>query len=531
MRILVVSEAHWLNTGYAIYYRNICEALHEAGHEVFELASYGNANLQDHVKTANKCPWTVYLNIPKADNTEEWRLYNESKTKRLDTDFGSWNFENIVLQCWPDVVIAIRDHWYDKFIMDSPLAKYYTTVLSPTCDSKPQRYDWIDTFQKVDILTFYTQWSQDWIKTQCNTKNIVDHIAPAPNSLFKPLDKLKCREKLGISHRHKILSTVMRNQPRKQYPALFEAFSRLKDKSTVLYCHTHFEDRGWDIPKLILQNGIADRVYFTYKCTECFDISADIFKINNVCEKCNSVKEVCSVQDGASIEELNIVYNCADLYVQWANSEGFGIPLVEAAAAGIKTITVDYSAPEDIVTKTESFAITPLSLNRELGTLCNRAVPDNNALVDLLDNEESWIYNREDVTTKLKSNYNWEKTGREWVALVESVTPKEKWAESPTLIAPPSFDRIKDLPIFEFVKSCILDVYQEEDMLGTIVHCEALDHLENGSFIPENKTTGVKENTQKSVTKEMVYGKFYNLLEHKVRWERKKNELLCHRSS
>lgn len=917
MRILVVSEFHHLPTGYATYYKNICEALHNAGHKVFELASYGNENLPEHIKAAKKCPWDVYLNIPDVRSPKS-QEYLRAKESRFDTEFGSWNFENTVLDCWPDVVIAIRDHWYDKFIMESPLAKYYRVVLSPTVDSRPQKGDWLDTFQKVDALTFYNEWSKDWMVEQYNGKNIVDYISPGPDLEYKPLDKEKSRKSLGLPLKNKILLTVMRNQGRKQYPYLFEAFSKLKDKTTLLYCHTHFQDRGWDLPKLALQYGISDRLYFTYKCTECLDISADILKSNNKCLKCNGQKDICSVQDGVTTKELNLVYNSADLYVQWANclppgeqvllktgwtnienvksgdialtnknnwkevidiseklsdgelikfkirsclgeltvssghplfvinkdcglslgkrslkeaignklrqnkfsissrpvkakdvavgdfiaypidkteieydtidltslipssykinedafnsrcnkinfpikinvdnnfikwvglyvadgctqkiknkgpsqvficanskekrnidlsklvlsklgnvkvskyknrnavnisicnkvfgqymlnnckkherkklpdwvmtlpvekqklvmqglfmgdgcyfasknisiyhtiskvlaeqieqlcrriginyncnlktkkgnrkpqyrfeirgnisagdfctkrtstcnfihndyyyyqiksiekipytglvynievkddnsyvskigavknSEGLGVPQIEAAATGLKLITVNFSAPEDVAKKTISFAIDPLSLQREMGTLCNRAIPDNEALIKLLDDESSWVYNKEEVVAKLKENYDWAKTGEKWVSLVESMIPKNCWGKTPTLVTPPSFDQLKDLPIFEFVKACILNVAQEKDMLGSFAHGEALEHLDIGFFIPEDKKTGHKSNTQKQVTKEMVYKKFLNILENKIQWERKKNTLLPQKSS
>lgn len=525
LNVLVVSEFHHLLTGYATYYKNICQALHNAGHKVSELASYGNENIPEHITAGEKCEWDVYLNIPHM-SSKKWPEYLKAKESKFDTEFGSWDFENIVLDCWPDVVIAIRDHWYDKFIIDSPLSKYYRVVLSPTIDSMPQRADWLDTFQKVDALTFYTKWSEDWAKEQYNGENIVSHIPPGPNPEYHKIDQKLARRKLGINPDGKILLTVMRNQGRKQYPYLLEALSKLKDKTVKLYCHTHFQDRGWDLPKLLLQYGISDRVYFTYKCKSCYDISADILKSNNKCNKCGAEKEICSVQNGASNEELNFVYNSADLYVQWSSNEGFGIPIIEAAATGLKVILVDYSAPEDIKNKTESIAIQPLSLQRNMGMLTYQAIPHNDLLIDALNYEDTWVYNKDDVISKLKENYDWGKTGQKWVELVESQIPKNCWEKSPDLLIPPQFEQIKHLPIFEFVKVCILNVAQDESLLGSYSHCEVLEHLENGFFIPENKKTGDKSNAQKTVTKEMIYGKFLQILENRIKWEKRKNALL-----
>ena len=41
--------------------------------------------------------------------------------------------------------------------------------------------------------------------------------------------------------------------------------------------------------------------------------------------------------------------NTFDLYVQYANSEGFGLPQVEAAGCGIPVASVDYSAMSSVV--------------------------------------------------------------------------------------------------------------------------------------------------------------------------------------
>ena len=92
MKILVVSEYHILATGYATYYKNICQALHNAGHQVVELASYGDSNKPDHIKAATEAPWNVYLNIPPASDREVWSNYQHCKKHKHATEFGSWNF-------------------------------------------------------------------------------------------------------------------------------------------------------------------------------------------------------------------------------------------------------------------------------------------------------------------------------------------------------------------------------------------------------------------------------------------------------
>lgn len=527
MKILVVSEFHILNTGYATYYKNICQALHNAGHEVVELASYGDSNKPDHVKAATEAPWNVYLNIPPVSDRGTWANYQHAKKTKFATEFGSWNFDSIVLAEKPDVVLAIRDHWYDKFIIDSPLSRYYVSILSPTIDAMPQRAEWIDTFKFADVITAYNQWSEDWIRKQTGLKNIVKHIPPAPNDIYKPMNKDKARTTLGIKKDAKILLTVMRNQIRKRYPELFDAISKINDPNIYLYCHCHHMDHGWDLASLALQYGVGHKVLFSFKCNHCYKISTKLFNTNAKCERCGGPQEICSIDNGATNDDLNTIYNAADLYVQWHNSEGFGIPTIEAASAGLKVITVTYSAQEDVAGKIDSFPIPPKLLEREIGNLCYRAIPDNDKLIELLNDPNTWQeYDREKVSKFCRENYNWENTGKAWVKLIENITPKNNWEDSPVLKSPPSFERLKNLNNYDFVMSCILDVLQDPRYVGSYVHSKTLDELETGISVPDDSATGKKQNIFLKVTKEMVYQRFFQMLEEKVLWERRKNQTL-----
>lgn len=526
MRILVVSEFHILNTGYAAYYKNICQALHDAGHQVYELASYGNENLPEHVRAAESCPWYVYLNIPHQKSTN-WALYKGAKKHRKDVEYGSWNFENTVLDCLPDVVLAIRDPWYDKFIVESTLSKYYSTILCPTVDSRPLKPDWISIYSKVDRLTSYTAWAEDWLKTQYGGANIVPHINAGIKPELKPLDKRYVRKHFGLNPNDKIVLTVMRNQGRKKFPELFEVVDQLKDKSIKLHCHTHFEDRGWDLVKLALQSNVLDRILFTYKCTECFDFSIDNFNKNKVCKKCNSRAKICSVDDGISNNELNYIYNNCDLYVQWHSNEGLGFPPIEAAAVGKRVITVNFSAQEDVVNKIGGIPVDPLTLQREIYSLRFMAIPDNTKLVELLDNPSVWEYDGQEIAKLTRSNYDWDKCGKEWVKLVESIKPKNIWNMKTPIVKPPTYESLEKLDNFDFIKACILLVGQCPEMIGTFEHAEYLDMLDSGYTLPVvNEQTGQKAQSHKVINKQEIYKKFISMLNRKIAWEEEKNRVL-----
>ena len=183
----------------------------------------------------------------------------------------------------------------------------------------------------------------------------------------------------------------MRNQRRKLYPDLFKSFKLLLDKvddpeNYFLYCHTSYPDMGWDIPELLNEHGLADKVYFTYVCQHERKPYAAKFagvpSYSPFTKKNTGVFP--SVQLGLSYEELAQVMNCFDLYVQYANSEGFGLPQVEAAAVGVPVASVNYSAMETVIEKLEGIKLDPIGYYKELETGCERAVPNNELTANLM---------------------------------------------------------------------------------------------------------------------------------------------------
>jgi glycosyltransferase involved in cell wall biosynthesis len=521
MKVLLTSEFTGLKTtGYSLYYLNLATALHKAGHKVIELASYGDENIHEHVEYAKNCAWSVYLNIPNNNDENNKKLYEERDNETHDSKFGSWQYERVCLSELPDVVISLRDYWYDKFIIDSPLSKYMNVILSPTCDARPQKSSWLDGFSKTTVLSSYNEWAENWLKTQYGGKNIIGAISPGVSPAYYPLDKNACKAKLDLPKNKRVLLTVMRNQGRKRFPELFEGFANFNDPNTILYCHTHHQDRGWELVTLATQCGILDRVYFTYKCKNCSDVKASIFNVSKKCNKCGAEMAISSVHDGVETEQMNTIYNSCDLYVQYANSEGLGYPQIEAAACGKRVLAINYSAMEDIIPKIGAIPLNYLTLETELTTGCKRAIPDTAHLVSVLKDNSIWDYNIAEIIEKTQKNYNWENTGKEWVNLVESLSPKNTWAEQFAYKQPLEFAQLKNLNNVDFVKNCFIHVARRPDLLGTYMHAEILNHLEVGSFIPEDKFTFVKSNFMIPIKKDAVYNRLRRMYETEMSWEK-----------
>jgi len=424
-KILFLTEATYLNTGYATYAKEILDRLYDSNkYEIAEFSVYG---AEDHPQR-KEIRWKNYPNMPNKKNPKELEAYNSSP----ENQFGAWKFESVCLDFKADVVLSIRDYWMDSFVYKSPYRRLFKWVYMPTVDAYPQNKEWLHVFGSADALITYSRWALESLKSQmADNTNFFKEAPPSASERFKPVNKEEHKQNLGIDPSVNIIGTVMRNQRRKLYPALFEAFGKFLKKTnnrdTYLYCHTSYPDNGWDLGTLLHENEISSRVLFSYLCKKCNNL--EICKFHDACKQCNNCGNFSSlpvsVNNGVSSEVLAQIYNLFDLYVQCASSEGFGLPQVEAAACGIPIATVNYSAMSDIVSKLGADKI-QYTLYKELETGCDRAVVDPDALAHYFEeffSQPIEVIKRKGFETRkrFEENYKWDESAQVWMDAIDSL--------------------------------------------------------------------------------------------------------------
>lgn len=482
-RILFCSEATFLNTGYATYTREILEYLNKTGkYELAELASYGR--IED--PRSMQLPWKYYGAAPSENATQEQIKKYQSRPSYA---FGEFSFHEACLDFKPDIVCDIRDFWMLEFEDRSPYRKFYNWCIMPTVDAEPQAEQWMSVYKTADACLSYSDWSGDLLKRQsCGKINYIGSAPPSAHKAYTEIrDKEKCRNDLQMPIGKKIIGTVMRNQRRKLYPDLFVAFGKLLEKVNnpdeyILFCHTGYPDAGWDIPQLLLENKIANNVMFTYICNETNKPFASKFSGPNT--RSPFTGNVCgvmpNVHKGLSYESLATIISSFDLYVQYANSEGFGLPQVEAAACGIPVASVDYSAMESVIRQLEGIPLKVKTMYKEMETGCMRAVPDNDfAAQAFFDFFQKPFFERKKLGFKTKQNFmqhfQWDKSGSVWEKHFDSVEikPEEKtWMSKPDIQQParkPS-DTSRFQTYDEVVKFLICDVLVRPELLNSFLH-------------------------------------------------------------
>ena len=445
-KILFVSEASWLSTGYSVYTKEVLSRLNQIDEfEVAELACYtdsANPNIQ-------KTPWKVYANKPLPNDP-----YLETYKKNTVAQFGELTFNSVLLDFMPDIVMDIRDWWMLEFEQRCPFREMFHWAIMPTVDASPQNPQWINTYNSADSVFAYSEFGRDTMLSQCDSLKFVDVASPSASQSFTPVpDKRQHKESMGIGADSIIVGTVMRNQKRKLYPDLLQSFRSFLDKSkrdnVFLYLHTYSPDVGWELPQLIHDNGLTNRVLMTYKCKTCKNINVDFFQNSiQVCNKCRGfTNQLVGISNPIEEIELSKIYNLFDIYVQYANSEGFGMPQLEAVNCGLPVISTYYSAMQSVIDNIGGIGIKPLSYYKECETGCDRAVPDNEkfvseleSLVQSQDADPNYLSKLgEEMRQKSLSYYTWDDTAAKWAAHfkeIELKDPSETWLSASKIRIP-----------------------------------------------------------------------------------------------
>lgn len=552
-RILFCSEATFLNTGYATYTREILNYLHSTGkYELAEMSSYGQRN----DPRAATIPWKYYGVVPNQEfepkaTEEEMNAYNSSGSHQ----FGEWIFEHVCLDFMPDIVCDIRDFWMLEFVERSPYRPFFKWALMPTVDARPQARQWVATYSTADACFTYSDWAGGILQDQSGGKiNYLGSAPPSAHPAYKPVqDKAAHKQKFGIDPNTKIIGTVMRNQRRKLYPDLFQAFRKFldmsEDKNVMLYCHTSYPDLGWDLPELILEHDLSSNVLFTYICPETKKPFPSLFK-GAVIQSPYTGKwgsTLSNVKNGASYEDLAAIQNLFDLYTQYANCEGFGLPYVEAAACGVPVCGTDYSAMESEIRKLEGYPIKPAALYKELETGCLRAVPDNDAAANYFleffsksDEERAAIGNR--TRELFEKHFQWHMSGGQWEKYFDSIEipPVETtWGSAPRIHQPA--DKPDPMPqnvgANDLAKWLIVNVLGDPSKLNSWFEARLTRDLmyksstssTGGMYFNESSAAFDGMNVRNPFSFDDAYGNLRGQCDKRNAWEQKRVEVMQQR--
>jgi len=449
-RILLLNEASMFNSGLGKYGKNLLFKLKERGYHVAELgfgAGVNPPNDQD-------IPWRTYYN-EVLDSDPRKATYNQDPDNR----FGKWRFEKTLLDFKPDYVLSILDPWNTMFIPKSPLRKYFKYIFMPTFDSFPIKEEWMSSLNNADKILTYSLWATK----HCNVPIYgTPKYGVNPREFFPVSNKQLHKARFNIPKDKFVIGSIMKNQPRKKIADLFEMFKMVLDKkpNALLYLHTEWPGKNpWNIPKLLLEHEIQNNVMLTYYCVNCEKFYPSIYQGDCApCKHCyRNAAYIKSSAYSISDTSFNDIYNLFDVYVQYSNSEGAGMPVAEAAYCGLPTFVVDSTAMEDYKFTIDSIPLPILEDSWDMHQDAYRALVDNKKSAEIiLSHMDAELETLEKIgaasRAKAIEEYNWEKVADIWQQAIEDTPIKNDWKKPVDYITTKLAPNSSELDIVFFIK-------------------------------------------------------------------------------
>lgn len=300
MKILWISDAVNLSTGYGTQGLLILKGLQSLGHDVSTLGWGADVELK-------------YEGIPI------YPLYskNFSNTMLILNRYYAYD---------PDIILTYGDiHMVQQMIVDIGDIQFkdkWIHWLPVDGDPFPEKQ--ANLYKELRHVVMTSQFGVDVFK---------DHLTSAPRMIYNAIDpeeffpndkKEIIKKAKGLENKFVVLF-VGQNQGRKKIPLLLEGFRKFSDnkEDVVLVMHTQPlpltpTHQGWDIVSLINDK----------------KLSHDKVKIST------------SV---VAVQKMNQLYNCADIFVSASGGEGFGLPFAEAMMAGLPILVPDFTTGPEFV--------------------------------------------------------------------------------------------------------------------------------------------------------------------------------------
>jgi len=323
-------------------------------------------------------------------------IYNGYKVARGNKDFSTSAYE-VKLHVEsekPDALLALNEPWGISAFQDIKFGEtklvYYVPIDGYPCDKNVLALNPI-----IDMCVPITEFG----KKVLTSAGIVcaDPIPHSYDPTFyhkvSPKERTALRIEYDLEDKF-VVGFVGRLQERKNIMALMVAFSKFIADKDDAYLFLNME----------LDMTYAD--FDPVKLAKCLGIDGRIMIQN---------KKVTEQQMGE-------IYNCFDVYINTACSEGFDIPIMEAQACGVPCITSNYSGHAELVNG--HGGLIKIDAYQEMANGINWAFVDIDDTVRLLNefyNSTSLRRKVSDINVKWAKGYSNEVIMPKWNALFENL--------------------------------------------------------------------------------------------------------------
>lgn len=305
MKILIHSNAPWAGTGYGQQAGLLASLLKAAGHDVAISAFYGLSGA--------KLVWNDMPVYPCWVHP----YGNDVILHHAADHFGG--------DARDGLIITLVDVW----VLDAPSLSRANVACWVPIDHDPAPPAVVNFLEASGATPIAMSRHGE---RQLEAAGLSPLYAPhgIDTNCFKPADKSAARERFGFPQDAFLVAMVAANKgypARKGFDQAIAAFARFLDRHDDAYLYLHSEQTplygGVDLAAILAAHDVPPcRAFFVDRYRNMLGIPADV---------------------------VAAVYNAADVLLNPAHGEGFGIPIVEAQACGTPVIATDWTAMSELV--------------------------------------------------------------------------------------------------------------------------------------------------------------------------------------
>jgi glycosyltransferase involved in cell wall biosynthesis len=245
-----------------------------------------------------------------------------------------------LIRARPDVVVALADVWWLPYftaphirrqleLINTPWLLYFP-VDGETADGGLPA-SWVQLLREVDVPIAMSQYGVE-VADRCGVPcEYIPHGVDL-GVFCPPKDRERAKAQVDAAGRFLVLSDS-RNQPRKLLPRLLDTFARFASSrpDALLHLHTDPDDE------------------FAQSGSYSYDVRADVSHLGLEAQVRFTPGFRMHRGQGLPLRALAAYYRAADVHLLASSGEGFGLPTLQAAAAGAVPMAGAYSASKELV--------------------------------------------------------------------------------------------------------------------------------------------------------------------------------------
>ena len=258
-----------------------------------------------------------------------------------------------------DVNVSFQDAWPLNPEMMKQVKRWIAYVPIDSSPVHPQVFERLKLAWKV--ITF-AEFGRKSLADKGMSSNLIYH--GVDTETYKPMDKEECRKTFGLPKKDYWFGMVSANKdnpPRKSFQEVLDAFAEFKKthpESAILMQTQVSNPSGFPLRDYIAYLGLQNDVFF-------ISDYQSMFKLDS--------------------EGMAKLFNCFDCLLCPSQSEGFGLPIIEAQSCGVPVITTDWTAMTENIIDQKTGYLVKVSAKRWTAGNCYFGIPDTKDLQEKME--------------------------------------------------------------------------------------------------------------------------------------------------